>query len=117
MILLEIASEFRKGILFVRLKGRFLNEEIEVFKKEVISKIETCGLRSVVFNIDEVTEIDLKGIHSMLYVYEMCNKNAGKVLLCELYESPVFDRMRKNRIFNYVHLIKNELEAFEVIKV
>ena len=47
----------------------------------------------------------------------MCNKNAGKVLLCELYESPVFDRMRKNRIFNYVHLIKNELEAFEVIKL
>ena len=117
MMLLEISSEFRKGILFVRLKGKFLSEAMELFKKEVIAKIETCGLRSVVFNIDEVTEIDLKAIHNMLYVNEMCNKNAGKVLLSELYESPVFDRMRKNRIFNYVHLIKNELEAFEVIKL
>ena len=116
-MLLEISSEFRKGILFVRLKGKFLSEAMELFKKEVIAKIETCGLRSVVFNIDEVTEIDLKAIHNMLYVYEMCNKNAVTVLLCELYESPVFDRMRKNRIFNYVHLIKNELEAFEVIKL
>lgn len=116
-MVLEIASEFRKGILFVRLKGKFLSEEMEIFKEEVIAKIEACGLRSVVFNIDEVTDIDLKGIHSMFYVYEMCNKNAGKVLLCELYESPVFDRMKKNRIFNYVHLIKNELEAFEVIKL
>ncbi len=114
---MEISSEFRKGILFVRLKGKFLSEEMEKFRTEVIEKIETCGLRSVVFTIDELTEIDLKGIHSMFYVYEMCNKNAGKVLLCELYESPVFDRMRKNRIFNYVHLIKNELEAFEVIQV
>jgi stage II sporulation protein AA (anti-sigma F factor antagonist) len=114
---LIISSEFRKGILFIRLKGRFTKEEANYFKEEVIDKIEKCGIRSVVFNIDELSFIDLKGIHSMFYVYEMCDNNSGKVLLCKLYDSPVFERMKKNRIFKYVHLIKNELEAFDIIKI
>lgn len=114
---MKITSEFRKGILFIRLKGKFLAKDSEKFKKQVIHKIEKFGIRSVVFNIDELTEIDLKGVHNLFYVYEICNKNKGQVLLCELYESPVFERMRKNRIFKYVHLIKNELEAFDVIKL
>lgn len=114
---LKITSEFRKGILFIRLKGKFLAKDTMKFKKQVIDKIEKNGIRSVVFNIDELTEIDLKGVHNLFYVYEICNRNKGKVLICELYESPVLKRMQKSRIFKYIHLIKNELEAFEVIKI
>ena len=97
---LKITSEFRKGILFIRLKGKFLAKDTMKFKKQVIDKIEKNGIRSVVF-----------------YVYEICNRNKGQVLICELYESPVLKRMQKSRIFKYIHLIKNELEAFEVIKI
>ncbi len=115
--MLKITMEFRKGILFIRLKGKLNQHESLKFKEEVIDKIKSCGIRCVVFNINELKEIDLKGIHSILYTYELCKQNKGRVLLCELYDSLVFEKMKKNRVFKYVELIKSELDAFEIIKL
>ncbi len=115
--MLKITMEFRKGILFVRLKGKFDHNESLKFKRVVIDKIKNYGIRCVVFNINDLKEIDFKGIHSILYVYEICKENLGKVYLCELYDSLVFEKLKKNRIFKYIELIKNELDAFHVVEI
>lgn len=115
--MLKITMEFRRGILFIRLKGKLVQKESLEFEKVVINKIKENGIRSVVFNIRELSDIDLKGIHQFFYVYEVCSKNKGHVLLCELYESPVFEKMKKNRLFQYIEVIKGELEAFQKIKI
>jgi anti-anti-sigma factor len=115
--MLKITMEFRKGILFIRLKGKFTQKEDLKFKREVVDKIKIYGIRSVVFNIQDLKEIDLKGMHSILYIYELCKENRGKVLVCELYDSPAFEKLKKNRIFQYVEIIKSELDAFEIIKI
>lgn len=115
--MLKITMEFRKGILFIRLKGKFNQDEALKFKRLVIDKIKNYGIRCVVFNINDLKEIDLKGIHSILYTYELCRENKGRVLLCELYDSIVFEKLKKNRIFKYIELVKSELDAFEVVKI
>jgi len=115
--MLKITMEFRKGILFIRLNGKFIQSESIKFKRLVIDKIKEKGIRSVVFNIRELKEIDLKGIHNFLYVYEVCQNNEGRVLICELYDSPIFEKLKRKRVFQYIETIKNELEAFETLKI
>lgn len=115
--MLKITMEFRRGILFIRLRGKFVQSESMKFKKVVIDKIKEKGIRSVVFNIRELKEIDLKGIHNLFYTYELCHQNEGKVLICELYDSPVFEKLKKKRLFQYVEMIKGELDAFDIIKI
>lgn len=115
--MLKITMEFRRGILFVRLSGKLVQKESARFKRVVIDKIKENGIRCVVFNIRELKEVDLKGIHHLFYIYELCDQNRGKVLLCELYDSPVFEKLKKNRLFQYVGVIKGELDAFEMIKI
>lgn len=115
--MLKITMEFRRGILFIRLKGKLIQSESMKFKKIVIDRIKEKGIRSVVFNISDLKEIDLKGIHNLFYTYELCHQNQGKVLICKLYDSPVFEKLKKKRLFQYVDVINGELEAFDVIKI
>lgn len=115
--MLKITMEFRRGILFIRLKGKFVQSESMKFKKTVIDKIKENGIRSVVFNISELKEIDLKGVHNLFYIYELCHQNQGKLLICKMYDSKVFDKLKKKRLFQYVDLINGELDAFDTIKI
>ena len=115
--MLKITMEFRKGILFIRLSGRFIQSESIKFKSLVIDKVKEKGIRSVVFNISELKEIDLKGIHNLFYVYELCKSNNGRVLICNLYDGPILEKLRKRRIFKYIETIRNELEAFDTLKI
>lgn len=115
--MLKITMEFRRGILFIRLSGKLVQSESMKFKKYIIDKIKENGIRSVVFNINDLKEIDLKGVHNFFYIYELCRQNKGKVLVCKVYDSPVFEKLKKKRFFQYAEVISNELEAFEVIKI
>lgn len=114
--MLKINQEFRHGILFIRLSGKFSAKESSYFHEEVIDKIRENGIRSVVFNIYGLEEIDLKGVHDFYYAYELCHANLGKVLLCEVY-SPCFLRLKKNRLFQYIDVVSSELDAFSYIRI
>lgn len=114
--MLKIDDEFRRGILFIRLSGKFTVRESNYFHEMVINKIKENGIRSIVFNIYGLDEIDLKGIHDFYYAYELCNSNLGKVLLCEVH-SPCFLKLKKHRLFKYIDVISSELDAFETIKI
>ena len=115
--MLNIVMEFRKGILFVRLKGKLIKDNIKEFQEEVIYRIQNNGIHNVVINIEGLEELDLKGINALLYCYESCKKNKGTALLCGSTKENVKKRIAKGRLCNYMFQIDNELEALEQVKV
>ena len=49
--MLNVGTEFRKGILFVRLKGHLNKNTIYKLNKRVTNLVKTNGIRNIVFNM------------------------------------------------------------------
>lgn len=109
--------EFRKGILFVRLKGKLIKDTTKEFQEDVIYRIQNNGIHNVVINIEELDDLDLKGMNALLYCYESCKKNKGTALLCGSIKDSIKQRINRGRLCNYMFLISNELEALEQVKI
>lgn len=110
--MLEISLEFRKGFLFVRLIGSLNRNTTSKLEEEVTSLIQKNGITNVVFNMDELNELDLKGVHGLFHSYEVCTKNNGVTLICGLQNSSVKERIKKSRLLQYFKETNDELEAF-----
>lgn len=115
--MLKIILEFRKGILFTRLQGKLTKDTVVDFQDEVIKLIQKNGIHTVVVNVEELEELDLKGMNALLYCYESCKKNKGTALLCGVTKEAIKQRLDKGRVFNYMFQITNELDALEQVKV
>lgn len=109
--MLEINMEFRKGILFVRLIGELSKNTYQKFEEEVTLLIKQNGIRNVVFNIEQLNKIDMKGISFLYYNYELCNYNNGKILLCGLNDDRVKMRIKHSRLLKYMYEVSDELSA------
>lgn len=114
--MLTITTEFRKGILFVRLKGTLDKETIYKFNKKVIKIIKENGIRNVVFNFSNLKYIDMKGINMIFYSYELCKNNNGKSLMCGNNDR-IRKRLKKSRLINYVYEISDELSAIKLLNI
>ena len=57
--MLEITKEFRKGILFVRLKGVLNKDTVSYLNKEVTKVVADMQFHNVLFNVEELTSIDI----------------------------------------------------------
>lgn len=115
--MLETNLEFRKGILFVRLNGKLTRDTTHYMEEEVISKIKSSGIRNIVFNIENLTDIDLKGINTLLYTYEICNHDHGRSLLCGILNKDIKLKLEKSRILKYIKETDSELSAFDLISL
>lgn len=112
---LDITMEFRKGILFIRLTGVLNKTTISKLNSEVTELIKDNGIKNVVFNVDGLTSIDLKGINSLLYNYELSKMNDGKAMLCGINNSLVRYRINNSRLLNYMNEVSDELSAINMI--
>lgn len=115
--MLDINIEFRKGIMFVRLIGELNKITVSKLNYEVTDLIKDNGIRNIVLNLEEIVNIDIKGINAILYNYELCKKNRGKILLCGLINERVREKIKNNRILKYIKESSNELSALELIKI
>lgn len=115
--MLDINMEFRKGVLFVRLCGELTKDTVSYLNKEVTERIRLNGIRNVVFNVEELDYIDLKGVHSLFYNYEICHKQKGKTLLCGLHDNLVSKRIKNSRLLSYMTPLESELNAFGLMKI
>ena len=113
--MLRITTEFRKGILFVRLKGVLNKNTTDKFNKKVTNLIESNGIRNIVFNLSELKFIDIRGINTILHNYELCKKNNGRSFLCG-NNINIDKRLRSSRLINYVYEITDELSAIKLLK-
>lgn len=111
--MLNIDMEFRKGILFVRLDGILTKNTVKDIEIEVIDKIKKGGINQVVYNLENLKEIDLKGVHALLYTYEINKQTSGRTLVCGVNET-IEKLIRGSRVLNYLNEIGSELKAFVI---
>ena len=111
--MLNTILEYRKGILFVRLDGHLVSSNIKFISSALIPIVERDNLENIVLNMENVSEIDLKGIHFIFYLYEMCKKNKGILMLSNIKEE-IKLKLKKNKVFKYAKEIDNELESFRI---
>ena len=112
---MNITTEFRGGILFVRLNGNLNKDTVSKLNEKVTNLINNAGIRHVVFNVEKLNSIDYKGIHALLYNYEIVKRNDGNIFLCGGNEK-VDNILKCNHVFKYISEISSELCALNLMK-
>ena len=113
--MLIITTEYRNGILFVRLKGNLTKDTIYKLNKKVTNLIKDSGINNIVFNLEKLKEIDMKGINTLFYNYELCKKNNGISFICGNNDN-IKNKLKRTRLINYIYEIPNGLVAVKLIK-
>lgn len=114
--MLNVITEFRKGILFVRLRGDLNKNTISKLNKKVTNIVKRNGIHNVVFNFSNLKSIDIKGINAIFYNYELCKKNKGKSLICGNNDN-IRGKLKKSRLVNYVYETTDELNAMRILNI
>lgn len=100
--MLKVNTEFRKGIMFIRLKGSL--------SRDNISNIECSDFKYIVFNLDNLLSIDSYSIKYIINYNKEKIKNNGKVIICDSNNSLV------NNLFkDVIPIIDNEIKAFNIL--
>jgi len=114
--MLNVGTEFRKGILFVRLKGHLNKDTINKLNKKVTKIVKENGIRNIVFNFTNLKSIDIKGINTIFYNYELCRNNEGTSMFCGNNDN-IRNKLKKSRLINYVYETKDELSAIRIMNL
>ena len=111
--MLNVGTEFRKGILFVRLKGHLNKDTINKLNKRVTKVVKDNGIRNIVFNFANLKSIDIKGINTIFYNYELCKNNEGRSLMCGNNEN-IRGKLKRSRLINYVYETTDEVIIWKI---
>ena len=99
--MLKINTEFRKGIMFIRLNG-------EVDKLN-IDNVFVNDFKYVVLNLDNLLSIDSEAIKNIIDYNNKITKNNGKLIICNKNYN-VFTSLFKN-----IPVIDSEIKAFNIV--
>lgn len=102
-----------KGILFVRLDGKLNKDTKEKLNKEVITLQQTVGIKNIVFNIEDLKEIDSYGKDALKNSFNICQNNQGKSYICLGKNKNILNSIKE--IFTTKNLITDELSIFDLI--
>ena len=114
--MLDINFEFRRGVLFIRLRGVLTKKTVKKLDSDVTTLIRDNGIRNVVFNVSELSRIDLKGISRLFYNYEICKMHRGVSLLCCVDNDNIHEKIKSTRLLKYMVDVHDELSAFSFIE-
>ena len=114
--MLNVGTEFRRGILFVRLRGHLNKDTVSKLNKKVTNIVKEGGIRNIVFNFTNLKSIDIKGINTIFYNYELCNNNEGRSMFCGNNDK-IRNKLKRSRLVNYVYEIKDELSAIRILNL
>lgn len=112
---MQIYTEYRNGILFVRLSGDLNKSNVSKLNDKVTSIVSRVGIRNIVFNVKKLDNIDIKGINSLLYNYEIVKKNGGNIFICGNNEK-INKNLKYGHVFKYIGEITDELCAMNLMK-
>ena len=99
--------EYRKGILFVRLKGNLNANTAPKFEEYAIPIIKDYGIKYIVYNLSELMSLDSYGESALIKGGDEAKINDGKVLIVN---------NRINSTLDYDN-VSNELVALDLLKV
>lgn len=105
--MLKINMEYRKGILFIRLKGNLNAFTAPKFIEYAIPIIKDYGIKYVVYNLSELVCLDKCGEDALVLGGEEIKENNGKVLIVNnsINSTLEYDK------------ISSELVALDLLKV
>lgn len=109
-IMFKVDFEFRKGILFVRLKGCLTKDTYLKNRNLLINTIDNIGCKYIALNIDEIRSIDIYGINYISNFYNLVSNNCGKLVLCDKNKN-----ISKQLFNNKIPCVVNELDLFKMI--
>lgn len=112
---MKILTEYRRGILFVRINGRLIKDNVKYLNNKVTKIVNNVGITNLVFNFNNLKDIDNKGINAILYNYEMIKKKEGNMLIC-LNNQKMKSKLNKFHLLRYLGIIKEEVSAFALMK-
>lgn len=107
MIMLKINMEYRKGILFLRLKGNLNESTHKKFEEYAFPVIKDYGIKYLVINLSELVSLDNYGKSSLEKSGLLIDNNDGRVLLIN----------SKNNVNLDYQNITDELVALDLLKV
>ncbi len=113
--MLGIEMEFIKGILFIRLDGKLNGDTCNKLYEDVSEMIFDNGIRNIVFNLENVNEIDINGINSLIFNYKLCKQNKGESIICNI--NGTVKRALIGDIQNYIPITNNELTALNIFNI
>lgn len=114
--MLNVGTEFRKGILFVRLRGHLNKDTIYKLNKRVTKVVKENGIRNIVFNFSNLKSIDVKGINTIFYNYELCKNNDGRSFMCGNNDN-IRKKLKKSRLINYIYETSDEISAMKLLNL
>ncbi len=102
--------EYRENVLFVRLIGSLNRYTIKCLDEELNNIIYNMGIYNIVFNFEELEEIDLVAANTLIHWYDLINSRKGVSLACGLKGN-----VKRSHLLSYMQEISNELYAIRVI--
>lgn len=100
--MLKINTEFRKGIMFVRVIGNL--------DKSNISNINYEDFKYIVINFDNLLSIDSYAVSYIINYNKKMIKEKGKLVICDKKNNFI------NRLFiDEIPIIDNEIKAFGLL--
>lgn len=82
--MLEYNFIFKKGILFIRLRGEINKITSKIIKEEIDPLIEENGIKNVVLNVSGINSIDNYGIATIYESYQKMNSKNSNISLCSI---------------------------------
>lgn len=107
--MLDIDIRPYKGILFVKLSGKLNKTTKEKLNKEVVLFQKQVGIKNIVFNIENLKEIDSFGKYEIENSLGLCQTNKGKSYIC------LGKNKKIKNIFPDKNLITDETSAINLI--
>ena len=102
--MLDYDFTFKKGILFISLKGDITKETSGLISNEINPLILDNGIKKVVLNISELKNIDDEGIKELYKSYLILNRESN-VSICEI---PIFLRERLKFLLKHIKESEDE---------
>ena len=114
--MLNIDFEYRKGVLFLRLKG-VLNKSTSFVLDEALKNIcDRAGVRFLLINFEKLSSIDKNGINTIINSYNKYFKDRGKLMACGFNNRLITD-IKESSLLSYVSIVKNEMSVFNVVNI
>ena len=99
--MLKTNMAFRKGILFIRVKGDL--------NKNTIKGIIDKDFKYIVLNIDNMYSIDSYSIDYLNKLYKKIDSTSGKMIICDKFNI-------SRKLLNNIPKIDTEYDAFKLFE-
>jgi len=105
--MLKINMEYRRGVLFVRLKGKLTKYTYKSLENYLIPLINKYGIKYLVYNLEAITLIDNEGEASLKKGVKAVQFNQGDGGLCHA----------KSSLSHEFKIFDNELTAITKLQI